>query len=150
MHNAIDQFYWDDSGTRLLNISRSYFYSLGKANRACSAQAFVKRVNQQGLCGFNDWRLPTVVELISIVDYGFTHPSIDSQFFPNTQLGNYWTNQAFAENVDYTWTLGFEVGNVHPEIIDNMASDNGFVRLVRGNHARPLVLYNNNDRSLAR
>ena len=43
-----------------------------------------------GLCGFTDWRLPTVGELQRIVKLG-TIPTIDEVFFPNTQSNVYWS-----------------------------------------------------------
>ncbi len=39
-----------------------------------------------------DWRLPTRVELTSIVDYGRFGPALDASIFPNAGLGNYWTS----------------------------------------------------------
>ncbi len=36
------------------------------------------------LAGKSDWRLPNVKELISIVNYNKTSPSIDAEFFPDT------------------------------------------------------------------
>src|SRR5690606_26771786 len=35
-----------------------------------------------GLCGANDWRLPTVYEFLSIVHNGRTSPAIDTDYFP--------------------------------------------------------------------
>ena len=54
-------------------------------------------VNAAGLCGMNSgWRLPTRRELFSIVDYGAYNPSIDLNYFPNTEILNvplYWTSE---------------------------------------------------------
>ncbi|MCX8517043.1 MAG: DUF1566 domain-containing protein [Rhodoferax sp.] len=46
---------------------------------------YVNSVNAgSGLCGYTDWRLPTVEELQGIVVSGQS-PSIDTAWFPNTQ-----------------------------------------------------------------
>jgi len=45
--------------------------------------------------GLDDWRLPSVGELMSIVDYGAYVPAINSVVFPGTSLGlPYWTATA--------------------------------------------------------
>lgn len=44
-------------------------------------------------CGFSTgWRLPTYRELTSIVQYGKTWPSIDTNYFPNTVIDWYWVS----------------------------------------------------------
>ncbi|MCX8519953.1 MAG: DUF1566 domain-containing protein, partial [Rhodoferax sp.] len=52
---------------------------------------YVKLVNESGLCGYTDWRLPTLEELQAIVDAN-QNPKIDSTWFPNTQANSYWTS----------------------------------------------------------
>lgn len=49
---------------------------------ACDTFAYVQAVNTIGWCGYNDWRLPTVVELQSILDLSRTSPPrVDINFF---------------------------------------------------------------------
>jgi len=87
---------------------------------ATNSIGFKNAVNGAGLCGFNDWRLPTAEELQSIVDYGATSPTIDATWFPNTLAANlvyYWTSSpksAFGVDTNVTtgWIVSFYTGQI--------------------------------------
>lgn len=49
----------------------------------CHTEGYVTAVNSVGLCGFNDWRMPTITELETLVEPNET-PAIDTNFFPYT------------------------------------------------------------------
>jgi len=69
----------------------------------------------------DDWRLPTITELISIVDYGATAwPYIDQIAFPNTSY-NYWSATTDANDGDEAWYVLFFNGNYH-----NLTKDTEF------------------------
>jgi len=57
------------------------------------------------------WRLPTIEELISIVDYSRIDPAIDSVFF-NAQSSYYWSSTANAGDPNYAWGVSFYFGYV--------------------------------------
>ncbi|XDD49355.1 DUF1566 domain-containing protein [Leptospira sp. WS92.C1] len=40
----------------------------------------------------SDWRLPTIKELGTIVNYNFETPAIETALFPNTPSGLYWSS----------------------------------------------------------
>jgi hypothetical protein len=64
--------------------------------------------------GHCDWRLPTIVELQTILKDPFpcgTSPCIDPVFGP-TLASNYWSATTSATNPGYAWDVGFNVGNV--------------------------------------
>ena len=74
------------------------------------------------LSGHNDWRLPSLVELISIVDYGQNNPARNTSYFPIlTSLDFFWSSEAPAG-----WQVYFD-GESFPA----SASDPGFARCVR-------------------
>jgi hypothetical protein len=98
------------------------------------AAGFVNAVNAQGLCGANDWRLPSVAELQGIVDYSavFPGPAIDSQFFLQADNGTYWTGNAHATDPGSAWVIYFEDGR----IFSNPRGSRFKVRLVRSSQTQ--------------
>jgi hypothetical protein len=62
------------------------------------------------LAGHNDWRLPSVRELQTIVDYGRYNLAIDPVFrvFPSV----YWTSTSHAEATVDAWFIVFVDGHV--------------------------------------
>ena len=79
------------------------------------------------LGGFTDWRLPTVQELLTLVDYNRCNPSIDTDAFrcmPNA----YWSASAAASApADFAWLVFFDYGLSSYSHRDSYA----FVRAVR-------------------
>lgn len=67
--------------------------------------------NGSGLCGFTNWRVPTLQELKSIVDLGNLAPAIDSNFFPNTLNLIFWTNSPEAFAVEFANSVSFFAGH---------------------------------------
>lgn len=94
----------------------------------CNTQAFIDRVNQEQLCGYDDWRLPYREELRNIADLSKINPSINTDFFPNTLGEFYWSASPFASSVNYAWIYDFYdgYGNFYPRSFSYR------VRLVRG------------------
>lgn len=77
------------------------------------------------LDGKKNWRLPTIVELQTIVDYKAHHPAISKEFF-QCRSDVYWSS---SEEVGYknTWFVSFEDGGASYY----MGSTPSFVRCVR-------------------
>ena len=63
------------------------------------------------LGGFDDWRLPNVVELYSVVDIGKNEPSADPAFF-RLQANLYWTSSSCLYDPSRAWTVRFNYGLV--------------------------------------
>lgn len=75
----------------------------------------------------NGWRLPTVKELISIVDYDVFHPAINQTRFPGTKPMRYWSCDTYAINNVYAWYVTFFDGSLDFEYKYKKA----YLRLVR-------------------
>jgi len=93
----------------------------------CDTEGFVETVNRRGLCGFRDWRMPTVDELSSIVHHGVPGLTIDEAFFPHAQDSIYWSGSLSASGPSDVWLVEFGTGRAVP--VDS--HQNAFVRLVR-------------------
>ena len=94
----------------------------------CDSQAYVYAVNATKYCGYKDWRLPTLEELISIASLESNSLSIDISYFPNTQNHWFWSSTPLAFNSDYAWGVVFNSGFSSMFI----KSGSGYIRLVRG------------------
>ncbi len=80
------------------------------------------------LGGFDDWRLPNVKELKSIVDVTTYNPAINITYFPNTIASDYWSSTSYVAITTYAWVVYFDVGNA-----SNYGKTNTvYVRCVRG------------------
>ncbi len=115
--NAGDEGNTSDCGTTLIK---------------CNAQAFVTKVNTDGWCGHNDWRLPTHAELKSITDLSKVNPSIDTTYFPHTRAASsgtliYWSSSPYVGNDRYV--LGVNFSNSYDKVINKSVKSH--VRLVR-------------------
>ena len=86
--------------------------------------------------GYDDWRVPTPKEYLSIVDNGRTWPSLNTKYFdlPDIPEGSYfdydsWTSQKDINSNNYWfWAVEFDSG-----VLENIANNSTkFVRCVRG------------------
>lgn len=86
----------------------------------CQTQDYVEAVNAQGLCGHSDWRMPTLVELLGIMNYGRSL-KIDPTYFANTSLncpsmdpcsGSFWARETRADFPAEAWGTRFNIGNI--------------------------------------
>ena len=93
-----------------------------------------------GLCGITNWRVPSVNELFSIINYNNYGPSIDSDYFPNTSSGSFWSEQEVVNDPANAWPVDFSDGS---NSATNAKSNSRRVRLVSA--ATAAVSYTNNN-----
>jgi hypothetical protein len=69
--------------------------------------------------GGGGWRLPTRIELVSLVDYTSPNPVIDMNAFPETPSDYFWTSSPFAGDATAAWNVNFKFSSGIVEKSDN-------------------------------
>jgi hypothetical protein len=83
----------------------------------CDTESYVTAVNSVALCGHDDWRMPSYAELLSLVDSSATaynsgaDPTIDIDYFPNTQESLYWTSRVYSYLLNKAFLVNFNSGD---------------------------------------
>jgi len=99
----------------------------GTASSVTWAQALTSASTNTFL-GHNDWRLPNIKELASIVERACYSPAINTAIFLEGSSTWFWSSSPLANSSDYAWNVHFNYG------FDSTysKSNNAAVRLVRG------------------
>jgi hypothetical protein len=62
-----------------------------------------------GFAGRDDWRMPNIKELQTLVNYGAHDPSIDGIFGP-TPVESYWSATTHPTTPSHAWVVNFSLG----------------------------------------
>ena len=124
--SSVGRFVDDGDGTVTDNCTGLMWQKdTGNGNTSfnwCSALDYCESLE---LAGHDDWRLPNVRELQSIVDYGRSGPSIEPVF--GALSTQYWSSTPIESNPDFAWYVGFFDGFVN----SGVKSSGWLVRAVR-------------------
>ncbi len=94
------------------------------------------------LNGHDDWRLPSMKELVTLMDYAVRadHMAIDTSVFLSTKT-DYWSSDSFALSSDIAWNVNFATGTFLPV----GKSSETYVKCVRGNplHFNEYAMFDN-------
>ena len=66
------------------------------------------------------WRLPTLKELLTLVDRSVKLPAIDLIAFPNTKSYLFWTTTLYAPSSGEAWLVDFSWGNASNISVSNV------------------------------
>jgi alpha-tubulin suppressor-like RCC1 family protein len=85
---------------------------------------YVVCLNTNVYLGHNDWRLPNINELESLVNANESDPSswLNGQGFNSVQWGGYWSSTTYANNTDNAWFVYMGHGYVYSNYKTNPAS----------------------------
>ncbi|WP_096085904.1 DUF1566 domain-containing protein [Agaribacterium haliotis] len=90
IHDALWTYSWQQQQYGVENGGDCYF----ELDR-CDTADLIRRANNEASCGIDQWRLPSAVELRSIVNPSpkAGQASIYNDFFPHTKRGDYWSSE---------------------------------------------------------
>jgi hypothetical protein len=135
-HDADNVYIWYNS------TNGGYAGTQGNGVTTFDTEEFINALNEDEFGGYTDWRLPTIKELDSIVNYNIPNPgpTINTVFFPSTQSYYYWSSTNYAFTNDSAWAVSFYYGlNDHVYKNDyNMF----YTRAVRGEQSQPAYVDN--------
>ncbi len=83
----------------------------------CNTSYYVADINARKLCGLTGWRVPTLDELRSIIDYNTGGQSdsaaYDTDYFAGDTIGvyYYWTSTTYAPEPSRAWAIRFRSGS---------------------------------------
>jgi Protein of unknown function (DUF1566) len=83
------------------------------------------------------WRLPTMREILTIVDISVAPPgpTIDAKAFPNTPIGFYWSSTHYSGTPSNFWSAQFQFGFAY----GNTLTDTSYARCVSSGRAAGLA-----------
>jgi hypothetical protein len=113
------------TGLAWQEVPSSTALSWGSAATSGTAQAYCATASTGG---HDDWRLPSLVELLSITDHSTQNPAIDSSAFSGTPGAEFWSSTPLAGSPGNAWLVNFLGGGTGPDA----TTAAHFARCVRG------------------
>ncbi|MEJ2406024.1 MAG: DUF1566 domain-containing protein [Candidatus Thiodiazotropha sp.] len=102
----------------------------------CDTQQYIDEMNATALCGFTDWRLPSVDELFTLSHNGSGSghtDGVDGNYFrptPDGDVGGYWSSTPGAGGSTSAWVV--QLNMFGTRTTDYGKGAPAYVRLVRG------------------
>ena len=78
----------------------------------CDTAGYIIAMNEQQLCGKDNWRLPTVAELKTLLEMRLAPPGplVAPATLPNTRRSGYWTGDQGPPHSGTAWAVSFADG----------------------------------------
>ena len=98
-------------------------------NNRCNSDQYAKYASSLAVCGIKDWRLPTIEELRSILNYNPTDDGLDSNYFPFMNGYRYISSTPYARERGSHWCM--DSGTKEAKLCNKQGPAS--IMLVRGN-----------------
>lgn len=97
-------------------------------------------LNTMMFAGYDDWRVPSIIELQTIIDYETSEPAISDDFRTDCPMGctvltcncvrgaPYWSSTSYEKTATNAWFVDFQYGSIGP----GLKTQGNYVRAVRG------------------
>ena len=99
-----------DNGNGTVSQGTGLMWQQGE-NKKVNWDSAIAYCENLSLAGYNDWRLPNIEELKSLIDVK-KNPKINKTHFPNAYSSYYWSSTADTGNSSNAWYVNFVNGNV--------------------------------------
>ncbi len=94
---------------------------------------YISKLNAETFLGYNDWRLPNVLELGSLPNMEWSTPAFAPDVpFGNIQNDNYWSGNSYASDTTSAWAVSLRDGSRFFSFKDRRQRLVWPVRLARG------------------
>jgi alpha-tubulin suppressor-like RCC1 family protein len=123
IHDKDNKYTWYDSNPETNGGDA------GTDGDGTDTEDFIKSLNDSNFGGFSDWRLPNLMEITSIVNFGKNFPPINTSFFPKTLSAIYWSSTSSSVLKTDAWGVDFYY---YGYFTYNDKSSSYYVRAVRG------------------
>jgi len=124
---------FDNTYTWNTAISKNSENSTDTYNEGENTTSFILEMNRNQYGGFQDWRIPSIKELASILNLGKKYPAMDLAFFDNNMSEIYWSSTSYVNRENSAWCVQMSNG----KCCDQSISKKNYVRAVRGAYQRP-------------
>ena len=101
----------DDKSWFLIDDATSLMWQYRSDDFIANWRDALKHIENLEFAGFDDWRMPNINELYSIVDISVRNPAIDRDFFFVFPQG-YWSSSTCIEDTSRAWIVRFQNGIV--------------------------------------
>ena len=110
-NHSTERFIKQNDGTTVLDTTTGLEWTADAISTSSMDWEDAKKaVADAKVAGHTDWRLPTIQELLSLVDYERRDPAINTDFF-TCKSSYYWTSTSVASSSGFAWLVHFHDGH---------------------------------------